>query len=96
MCGGLMSRDENFPQIKRDLVDRIQVAILKIDEMHHDVKEHEKIINGDPLTKTRGVVERLNAIEDSHGNREKWTMAIGASVIAIMVKNVIEFFNHPK
>lgn len=91
-----MPNDPNFPQIKRELVDRIQVAILKIDDMHREVREHGKIINGDPLTKTRGIVARIDTIEDSHAKREKWSMAIGASVIALIIKNVFEFFNHPK
>jgi len=91
-----MDKDNNFPQIKRELVDKIQIAILKIDDMHREVKEHSKIINGDPLTKTRGIVQRIDTIEDAHATRQKWTFAIGTSVLVLIIKNVFEFFNHPK
>lgn len=91
-----MEHDDKFPTIKRELIDKIQIAILKIDDMHREVREHGKIINGDPLTKTRGVVERINSLEDSHMVKQRWTMAIGGSVVVLIIKSVFEFLNHPK
>lgn len=88
--------EEDFPQIKSELINKIDSIAKDVGKIASEIDMHRQILYGDPVKKIKGHEERLNNLEQSEDNRKNHQKWIWTAVIAGFVERVSHFFWHFK
>ena len=86
-----MNPDDEFSQIKYELVTEIKGMRSDLDRYMAIQAEHHKLLHGDPINKQRGLAQRLDTLEDGNIKKDQWNMVVIPAVITVFAERIFHY-----